>query len=427
MRAALVAVLFCAVATGQAIVDADRIGTAVKLLDEPTDRVPLNCSVYPLSPRLNFALRFQAGYVFSVPLKQYIGTGHELTLVTRITPRDGDAKPVYLLNVMHLPPIPSNKADGQAGGSYLLGEGHYDVAWMLMDDAGRTCRKSWHVDASLSRGEKQFKMAMPSGSVASLSLPGRPMRGSTVVEREADGPPLRLTVLMDAAPVSFRRFSRTAIDPNDSALLLGMLSALLEKLPNASVRLILFNLEQQQELVRRDGFSLGELNQVSQALNNLSLGTIDAHTLANPGGRLGMLSGFINAEMRRDPSADAVVFLGPRERYDEKPPADILDKPGANAPHFFYLQYRPQGRPALPTHVKGDPSYPTRVSPMPGRSGPTLPSAPDPYGPDFPDSISRLLDRVKGDTIRIHNPSEFAKAIARLEHRTRPSADGKTK
>jgi hypothetical protein len=418
MRAALVAALLCSAASGQVIVDAARVGTAAKWLDEPKDERPLQCTVHPLHPALNFTLRFQAGYLFSVPLKQYTGTGHIWALVTRITPRDGDAKPVFLLDVMHLPPIPPNKADGQAGGSYLLGEGHYDVAWLLIDDAGRTCRKSWHVDASLGHGEKQVKMAMPPGSVAGLSLRG--MRGSPIVEREADGPPLRLTVLMDAAPVSFRRSSRAALSPYDRVLLLGMLSALLENLPNASVRLVLFNLEQQQELLRRENFTLGDLNQVSQSLNTLSLGTVDAHTLGNPGGRLGMLSGFINAEMRADPTADAVVFLGPRERYDEKPPPDVLDKPGENAPHFFYLQYRPQSRRSIPA------GFPAGAdSPGPGRPM-TLPSPPDPYGAsDFPDSISRLLDRVKGDTIRIHNPSEFAKAIARLERRTRPPADRK--
>jgi hypothetical protein len=158
MRAALVAALLCSAASGQVIVDAARVGTAAKWLDEPKDERPLQCTVHPLHPALNFTLRFQAGYLFSVPLKQYTGTGHIWALVTRITPRDGDAKPVFLLDVMHLPPIPPNKADGQAGGSYLLGEGHYDVAWLLIDDAGRTCRKSWHVDASLGHGEKQVKM-----------------------------------------------------------------------------------------------------------------------------------------------------------------------------------------------------------------------------------------------------------------------------
>jgi hypothetical protein len=294
------------------------------------------------------------------------------------------------------------------------------VAWLLMDDGGRTCRKFWHVDASLGRSDKSVKMAMPPGSVAGLSLRGLPMRGSPVREREAEGPPLRLTVLMDAAPVGFRRSSRAALSPYDRVLLLGMLSALMESLPSASVRLILFNLEQQQELLRREGFVLRDINQVSQALNTLNLGTVDANTLANPGGRIGMLSGFINAEMRAEPSADAVVFLGPRERYDEKPPPDLLDKPGENSPHFFYLQYRPQGRRALPLGFDGG-AETARPS-----QRPPLPAPPDPYASfDSPDSISRLLDRVKGDTIRVHNPSEFAKAIARLERRTRPPTDRK--
>ena len=37
---------------------------------------------------------------------------------------------------------------------------------------------------------------------------------------------------------------------------------------------------------------------------------------------------------------------------------------------------------------------------------------------DYPDSISRAVDRMRGDTIRVHTPGEFAKAIERLEKRT---------
>jgi hypothetical protein len=74
---------------------------------------------------------------------------------------------------------------------------------------------------------------------------------------------------------------------------------------------------------------------VSEALNRLNLGTIDASKLGNPGGHLGLLAGFINEELRAEHPADAVVFLGPRERYDEKMPPEMLDKPGEGAPAFF--------------------------------------------------------------------------------------------
>ena len=57
--------------------------------------------------------------------------------------------------------MPKTNAEARVGGGYLLGEGAYNVRWMMMDDTGRVCRKSWHVDVRLSRAERQVKVAMP--------------------------------------------------------------------------------------------------------------------------------------------------------------------------------------------------------------------------------------------------------------------------
>jgi hypothetical protein len=412
MRAAFFAALSCAtVISGQMVMEPDKIGQAVAQMDATKDEKSLRCEVRPIRPALNFTFRFQAGYVVTVPMKQYIGTGNVWAILTRITPQNGSqggaAKPVFLIDVIRLPPITeATKAEAESGGSYLLGEGRYNVSWMLMDSAGRTCRKSWQVEVALGRGDKGVKLGMPPGTVAGLSERGLPMRGSPVVDRDDAGPPVRLTVLVDSAPFTFRRTSRVGLSGYDRNLLLGMLAALLERLPSASVKLILFNLEQQRELLRHDGFQLRDLRRVSEALNRLNLGTIDASKLGNPGGHLGLLAGFINEELRAEHPADAVVFLGPRERYDEKMPPEMVDKPGEGAPHFFYLQHRPQRRPIIvPEGAPGS---------RPG-GGATI----VPFGAgDYPDSISRAIDRLKGDTIRVHTPAEFAKAIERLEKRT---------
>jgi hypothetical protein len=399
------------------VMEPDKIGQAVAQLEATKDEKPLRCDVHPIRPALNFTFRFQAGYVVTVPMKQYIGTGNVWAILTRITPQNGSqgdaAKPVYLIDVIRLPPITeATKAEAESGGSYLLGEGRYNVSWMLMDSAGRTCRKSWQVEVALGRGDKGVKLGMPPGTVAGLSERGLPMRGSPVVDRDTDaGPPLRLTVLVDSAPFTFRRTSRVGLSGYDRNLLMGMLAALLERLPSASVKLILFNLEQQRELLRHDGFQLRDLRRVSEALNRLNLGTIDASKLGNPGGHLGLLAGFINEELRAEHPADAVVFLGPRERYDEKMPPEMLDKPGEGAPRFFYLQHRPRPRPIIQETGGGGGGR------RGGEMAPTVNVAPFGAG-DYPDSISRAVERVKGDTIRVHTPGEFAKAIERLEKRT---------
>ncbi len=66
------------------------------------------------------------------------------------------------------------------GGGYLLGEGAYDVRFMLLDDTGRTCRKTWHVDVHRNHAEQKVKINMPPETVWELSLRGaRQLPGAT--------------------------------------------------------------------------------------------------------------------------------------------------------------------------------------------------------------------------------------------------------
>ena len=68
-----------------------------------TDQRPLACEVRPIQPVLNFGLRFQAGYLMRVPLRQFAGPGHRWYVLVRITPQSGEARPVHLLSVVSLP------------------------------------------------------------------------------------------------------------------------------------------------------------------------------------------------------------------------------------------------------------------------------------------------------------------------------------
>ena len=166
--------------------------------------------------------------------------------MTRVTPRGGDQKPVYLINVVRLANIPQTKLDLEVVGGFLLGQGNYTVEWALYDEKMRVCRKQWRVDASLKVSERKVKVAMPPDTVADYSL-----RGSPGSKRNTDDVrPVRLTVLLHAAPLSSRR---TTMRASDKMMLLGTLSSLLERVPTRSLRLVVFNLDQQKEIFRQDG------------------------------------------------------------------------------------------------------------------------------------------------------------------------------
>ncbi len=376
MRPLAIACLLASAGSAQVIVDPARFGSIVKALERQADEKPLRCQVRPIRPSLDFGFRFQAGYVVTVPMDQYSGPGHGWAMLTRITPEGGGRQPVYLASRVRLPPVPKTKVNKEVGGGYLLGEGRYDVNWTLLDDTGRICRSSWRVDARLGRRERQVNLAMPRDTVADFTLRGRSGR-----KRGADdAAPIRLTVLLHAAPLfPFR----TRLRASDRVVLLGLLSSLLERVPVRSVRLVIFNLDQQKTLLRQDAFAPDALDQVAQALNSTELGLVDYHVLQNPRGHVDLLAGLMNLELRAEAPSDVVVFLGPETRYVDKLPPAALEDPTGAAPQFFNLQLKPYFR----------------------------------SGPSLPDSISLATAKAKGKTIVIRTPADFAKAIEQIERR----------
>jgi hypothetical protein len=371
-----VALLFACLAVttlpAQSIVDPARLRLVLPRFE--ADDNGLRCDVTALKPSLNYGFRFQAGYVISMPMNQFFGPNHGWSIVTRITPSGGDGHPVYLLSSTTLPNVPKTKVELSFGGGYLLGEGAYDVRLMLLDDTGRTCRKNWHVDARRSHAENKVKVAMPPDTVWEFSLRGLRRLPAAI----DDAAPLRMTIFLHTAPLFPRR---TRMRPADMMTLISTVSSLLEHVPARSVRLVLFNLDQQKELYRKEDFVLRDMAQVSQAMANIELGLVDFQTLQNRRGYVDLIADMVNREIGAQPASDVVLFLGPMARQFEKMPQSILEKPAGKSPQFYYFQIAPFLR----------------------------------QPPVTTDTIKSAVARLGGKTILIHTPGEFAKAIERLE------------
>ena len=95
----------------------------------------------------------------------------------------------------------------------------------------------------------------------------------------------------------------------------GSLAALLEQLPARSVRLVVFNLEQQKELYRNDGFTVRELEQLTRVLDGLQLAMVDYRVLQQPQGQAQMLRALMQREAHEASRSDAMIFLGPDGSY----------------------------------------------------------------------------------------------------------------
>ncbi len=381
MRLALISLLATFPLTAQVMVSPARIQRMAKSFEPHADEKPLRCDVTPIKPTLNYGFRFQAGYVVRIPLTQYIGQGNRLTVLSRVTPKDG--KPVYFAQGMSLPPIPDDAPDKknqviETGGNVLMGEGQYEVAWVLADNSGRVCRKKWTAVAELKGANRNIKAAIPPNAVTDLSLRGIPKSSGD----DADARKLRLTVMVHATPMSSRRAQLRA---SDEAILLGTLSALLDRVPSVSVRLVVFNLEQHKEIFRRDKFQVTDFEEVSDAIQKIDLNSVDYSVLKDRKGHLDLLANLINSEQTENP-ADVVVFLGPMARHLDKIPAVSIEKPQGALPRFFYFRFE---------------SF-FRRSPNAG----------------LPDAITLALKNVKGKSITIHTPAEFSKAIDQVINRT---------
>ena len=359
----------------QHLVRPERVADAERFLDAKADEQPLRCAAGPLPPMLNFSFRFQAGYAVRVPMSQYSGAGHGWAVLVRVTPEGGDRKPVYLASSYRLPPVPKTKYEFAISGAYLLGIGQYAVDWAMVDDKDRVCRKSWRVTVALNHSQRQVKPAMAPNTVGALSF----VKWSQA-EASDDLRPLRLTVLMHAAPI-LRTMTR--IRGRDQSRLLGSLVALLERVPAVSVRVVAFNLDQQREVFRSEHFDSAGFEKLAETLQEIELGTVDYKVLKNTTGKVDLLADLVNQELDAKERSDAVVFLGPAQRYVERVPEDAIAEAGAGAPRFFYFEY----------HSYRD------------------------AGSEFPDTIENVVKKLGGKVSKIHTPGEFAKAITVLEER----------
>ena len=371
MRWALAVVLLTSTAlSGQTLLEPSKVPEAEKYFASLENDKPLHCQVQPIPPRLNFSFRLQAGYVVSVPMKQYFGPNHALAILSRVTPEGGD--PAYFASGIKLPDIPKTKNEMELAGAYLVGEGRYTVELVLFDEAGRVCRKSWRFEAKLGAAEHSLKLGIPPQSVSELSFRHWSLGGKSL----DDGRPIRrLTVFLHAAPIVTRSIRFRA---RDRGVLLSSLASLLETLPARSVRLVVFSLDQQKELFREDVLTPQAFDQAADSMNNLQLQLVDYRVLQNRRGHVSLLTDLVNQELQAPEPSDAVIFLGPTARFFDKVPEFDLSP---TAPRFFYLQYKPFYR----------------------------------RGADFPDSIEFAIKKVRGKAMLIHTPDEFAKAIKQIE------------
>lgn len=321
-----------------------------------------------MRPQLNYGFHLVSGYMGRLSLKHYQGSGHRFGVIIRVTPDDTNHKPIYLSQRFELPGIPSkNSSRIEIDGAFFVGEGGYQVDWLIADRNGQTCRKHWHIDAKPSRGDRGLDVSLPPGTVAPLRY--EPWKGAN----DDRGKPLRLSLYVHVAPLSMRRLK---IHPYDQTMLLSSVRSLLERTPFTSIKLVAFNLDQQKEIFRQDGFTAEGWERLIDSVSNLDLVTVPVMVLAKRTGHLDMIRNYFDQELSAEQPADAVVFLGPSSRQSEK----LHFAAGDHRPRFYYLEYKPFWA----------------------------------RGSEFPDVISHAIHALAGKTFHIYTPHDLSVALREL-------------
>ncbi len=413
MRQLIVVTLLACASSAQSLINPADIPAATKALEYHEGEKSLRCDVEPTKPVLNFGLRLQAGYLLEVPLVQYSGTGHTWTTTVRVTP-EGGREPAYLADLVALPLNPHPEFTARTTGTFLLGEGRYHVEFAVADDIGRICRKDWQIAATPDRSERSIKVAIPEGTVADLSY-SPPSTAPAV-------PPIprRITVMMNSSPPHKPRF-RPALQPgmivphNDAPefvdyreALLGILSSLLEKFPGTAVRLVVFDFDQQREVLRQDGFTLKDMSKAAHAADDMEHWVVTVRELQQQPGRWGLLANLIRREIGEPDRSDVILFLGPRIGSAGELPPHFLEAEKHAEQRFLYLQYS-LSREGI---FAGIPRDMSNLAPARRQSAPNGLLEPEPL-----DAIELTVARLKGKTLAVYSPLEFAKAIETIRRR----------
>jgi hypothetical protein len=363
------ALFTCAIAShAQVPVDPNEAAAVNQAFDAHSHDHSFSCQVQPWGPSLGLDFRYLAGFLVSVSAAQF-HPNEQVTTYLRVTPeqaspvllRTGFGVPAYASGMdQSLDPRDLRRAQLAMSGAFNIGEGRYSVEFLLLHDS-RACYKKWQLQTSKYTG-KSVALAIQPYHVEPLAVPS--WDGS----RNDDG--LRLTILLDAAPLSP---NASRLYAWDRAMLLDALASLLRHLPCRSVQLVVFNLPQQREISRQRDFDSQGFIQLSSALRHLELASVSVRAL-QPHSAPKFLLQLLNEPVAPPDAADAVIFLGPLTRVSDSIPTQ-KDSPA----QIFYLAF-------------------CRIG-----------------APPFPDTIEHLTKALHGSVFHVSSANDLASAIGKIQ------------
>jgi hypothetical protein len=309
--------------------------TDMAIFEAGENRKDLACTVTPDKPILGFDLRFHTGYQIAVPLKELVGSDNQLSILFRVAPANRKDDYVYLNQRFRVPAIEEDaKGEAVLQGAFDVGEGSYHVDWLMRDRAERVCSFSWDTDAELPLKDKQIALAINPSAIQAID--GEQFREDPPIERLQTEPPVSVKLLVNFAP---QRSDSAALQPADTSALVSILRQISHDPHISKFSLVAFNVQEQRVLYRQASASRIDFPALGEALNSLSLGTVDLKRLSQKHGDTDFLADLIKQEVNCADAPDALVFAGPKVMLDTNVAHDDLVDVGDLRYPVFYMNY----------------------------------------------------------------------------------------
>jgi len=325
---------------GQSLLENARVlvGSDMAVLEAREERKDLPCTLTPSKPVLGFDLKFHAGYEIAVPLRELAGNENLLTILFRVTSDQKKDDPVYFTQRIRVPSIEAEaKGDAYLQGTFDLGEGKYQVEWLMRDRTERVCAHFWDSEAELPAKDKMLALSMRSGEVAASER--EEFADEPPVQRDASEGPLSVKVLVNFAP---QNSTASSLQPADTSALVSILRTIQRDPRITRFSIVAFNLQEHKVLYRQDPADHIDFPAIGEALKDLQLGRVELARLQQKNSETEFLGELIQNEFKvqgKGQAPDAVIIAGPKVMLEENISTEALKGVGETAYPVFYMNY----------------------------------------------------------------------------------------
>jgi hypothetical protein len=271
--------------------------------------------------------------------------------------------------------------EGSIEGRFDLGEGNYQIRWLLRDRSQEICSGTWDVSASLSAKDRGVTLDIRAGRATASREDA--FHEKLAPDSARNDAPLRVSVIANFAPQDPQSVT---LEPTDVEGLVGILRAISRDPSIRELSAVAVNIQSQQMLYRQGDRDVIDLPALGAALKSLRVATVDLRTLGRKHGEAEFLVNLIQEEVQKD-RPDALIVVSPKVLVDDRTPRDLTRQIGELGCPVYYMSY-------------SNNSYSLDPSDNPWR-----------------DLVGSVVKQLKGVKLTIHRPRDLVSAWSGVSSR----------